>query len=258
MSAMIPLTPNILKQFVSPWLLLKYSLCRTLWTKMMMKLFLSAKPSRRASSRTTTSWSTWARTCLTSSSPRWPGSPCPRSTPSPPPWTPPPPPGRWGQSAWSRPPRRFLTPSLPSRTSRRRSKISSSSSLSWHLWARFLQTDRAQAVTQDNIHTDLSLTFLILIDMRHNPTVTRIDKPKLIFISRRHRPTRTKRDSTQFFKSILEMMERGDSIPLSKSQVTSLARVARKLLSIYEVISRSFLLLQSVVKVFATLTSWAF
>jgi hypothetical protein len=54
------------------------------------------------------------------------------------------------------------------------------------------------------------------------------------------------------------MLERGDSIPLSKSQVTSLARVARRLLSIYEIISRSFLVLQSIVKVLVTLTSWAF
>ena len=79
----------------------------------------------------------------------------------------------------------------------------------------------------------------------------------LIFISR-HKPTRTKRDTTQFFKSILEMLERGNSIPLSKSQVTSLARVAKRLISIYEIISRSFTLLQTVVKVFVTLTSWAF
>ena len=72
--------------------------------------------------------------------------------------------------------------------------------------------------------------------------------------------TRTKRN-INYYKTILDFIEEKEPIPqdlIPKSQVLRMTEMARKFINLFDVVYRSFYLLQSVIQVLSALTNWVF
>ena len=77
---------------------------------------------------------------------------------------------------------------------------------------------------------------------------------------RKQPKTRTKRN-IDYYKTILDFIEKKEPIPqdiISKAQVLEMTSMARQFINLFDVVYRSFYLLQSVIQVLSALANWVF